>query len=399
MTNELVPHEDLLPGNLRPELIEDLKATVKAARQKGTLAAYASDTRKFLTWCQEEGVQPLPFSSKLVASYLVWLSREGHRGRTKGGGQRRGFGGPLSISSIQRARASLAVYYKFAGFPNTVYPDPLIQETIAGLRHTLPRKKAKKLALRPHHLREMLAWVDRTASPYYRARNRALILLGFRCGLRRGELVGLDRADIEIRPDRLLVNLRRTTIMGTKVTREGLKTDESAKLPVAYEGGECCAFTAVLDLLDWLDSEANGIVRENQLPYASWQERLQRARVTGKIVSRHGRELGDYKPYVGSLFIGADTKNGDRLSPGTVAVVLKHAALAVGLDPRDIGGHSLRSGFVTSSILAGKSVLEIKKQTRHRDLGMLSEYFHELEPEMREDVGKGLLGDKESPPK
>lgn len=43
-----------------------------------------------------------------------------------------------------------------------------------------------------------------------------------------------------------------------------------------------------------------------------------------------------------------------------------------------VKGHSLRRGFVTSSILAGVSVVGIRKQTRHKNVQMIAAYADEV---------------------
>jgi integrase len=43
-----------------------------------------------------------------------------------------------------------------------------------------------------------------------------------------------------------------------------------------------------------------------------------------------------------------------------------------------VSGHSLRRGFVTSALLAGHDPVTVAKQTRHRNITMISTYADEL---------------------
>ena len=68
---------------------------------------------------------------------------------------------------------------------------------------------------------------------------------------------------------------------------------------------------------------------------------------------------------------------GERLSAQSVALIIKSYAKASGLDERNLSGHSLRSGLVTSAARAGISSLDIRKQTGHKSDVMLSRYIRE----------------------
>jgi integrase len=64
-----------------------------------------------------------------------------------------------------------------------------------------------------------------------------------------------------------------------------------------------------------------------------------------------------------------------RLSDRTVALIVKRYALAIGRDPREFSGHSLRAGLVTSAALAGASETSIMAQTGHRSAAMVRRYL------------------------
>jgi integrase len=64
-----------------------------------------------------------------------------------------------------------------------------------------------------------------------------------------------------------------------------------------------------------------------------------------------------------------------RLSDKDVARVVKASVAAAGYDPEVYGGHSLRSGFITSAARAGVAEAHIQNQSRHRSLPVLRGYI------------------------
>jgi len=160
-------------------------------------------------------------------------------------------------------------------------------------------------------------------------RDRALILLGFAGALRRSELAALDFADIEFVREGLVIHLRRS------------KTDqlgEGRKIGVPLGRTSACPVKAV----------------------EKWLE-------VSKITS-------------GPVFRAINRGGGvgqSQLSAQSVALILKDYAKAVGLNPANISGHSLRSGLVTSAIQAGVAVHKIQQQTGHRSVEMLARYIRD----------------------
>ena len=69
----------------------------------------------------------------------------------------------------------------------------------------------------------------------------------------------------------------------------------------------------------------------------------------------------------------------DRLTPQSIRLFVKHTAAKAGLS-LDLTAHSLRSGFVTTTIRQGKMERSIMNQTGDKSTQVLREYF------MREDA-------------
>jgi integrase len=66
-----------------------------------------------------------------------------------------------------------------------------------------------------------------------------------------------------------------------------------------------------------------------------------------------------------------------RLSAYGVALVVKRAAQAAGLNPEQFAGHSLRAGLATAAAAAGVSERAIMNQTGHRSVVVARRYIRE----------------------
>ena len=62
-----------------------------------------------------------------------------------------------------------------------------------------------------------------------------------------------------------------------------------------------------------------------------------------------------------------------------MSLVIKERVAAVGLDPVDYSGHSLRAGLATSAAAAGVSSWKIRQQTGHASDAMLARYIRDGE--------------------
>lgn len=69
-----------------------------------------------------------------------------------------------------------------------------------------------------------------------------------------------------------------------------------------------------------------------------------------------------------------------QMEPGRIAIVVKLAAEAVGLDPARFAAHSLRAGFVTEALDHGLGEIAIARHTGHRSLSSLRRYYRPDDP-------------------
>jgi integrase len=181
-------------------------------------------------------------------------------------------------------------------------------------------------------LLEMLAVLDQQKShPTKAARDRALLLVGFAGAFRRAELVALRVEDVTFHETHAEVLLRFS------------KTDQFGKgrsvfLPLA--SGERCP---IQSLKAWL--AVAGIE-------TGW---LFRSVTKGGAVSD------------------------DPLTAQSVALIVKRAAKAMGREPEEFSGHSLRAGYVTTAAMASLPTWLIREQTGHRSDAVLARYIRPVE--------------------
>jgi len=232
------------------------------------------------------------------------------------------------VSTVGRRLTAIAKAHRAAGY-ETPTKSEAVHLTMRGIRRThgvAPNQKAPAVLA---DLRAMLAVLPNNLIG---ARDRALLLLGFAGAFRRSELVSLDVADLAFGERGLTVTLRRS-----KGDQEG----EGAKKGIPF--GRHALTCPVGAVRDWLDMSA---ISEGAL---------------FRPINRHGQ--------VGEA----------RLGDKAVALVVKRAAAAAGLDPAKYAGHSLRAGLATSAAAGGAQERHIMRQTGHRSVTMLRRYTRDGE--------------------
>jgi site-specific recombinase XerD len=202
-----------------------------------------------------------------------------------------------------------------------------VRAVMQGIRRTKDTAQRQKTAAVTIIIRAMVAGLP---GSLLGLRDRALLLLGFAGAFRRSELVSLDVGDLAFTADGLVVTLRRS-----KTDQEGQGTTKS--IPFGSHPSTC----PVRALRAWLDTA--GLVDGPLF----------------RPITRHGK----IQPM--------------RLSAYGVALVVKRAAEAAGLDPDQFAGHSLRAGLATAAAAAGVSERAIMAQTGHRSVVVARRYIRE----------------------
>ena len=188
-----------------------------ASRAASTQRAYASDWRRFSTWCLDRGLETMPADPRVVA---VFLSAEAEAGSA-----------PLTVG---RRLAAVGWMHRRAGLqpPQAREGAAAILEVMAGIRRSHGIASVRK------HAADVLRAI--TGDDLRSVRDRALLAFGMAGAFRRSELVALRLADIERVPERLRVTIRRS------------KTDQDgAGATIAIPEGRRLRPKALLDA--WLE--------------------------------------------------------------------------------------------------------------------------------------------------
>jgi integrase len=224
-------------------------------------------------------------------------------------------------------QAVLSVYETFhrADGHETPTADEKVRAVLSGIRRTIGVAPVRKRAAtsdivlgKGRSLREL--------------RDRAILLLGFAGAFRRSELVALDVVDIEWTTEGALVTIRRS-----KTDQEGLGRK------VAIPHGEIACPVAALKA--WLEAAS-----------------ITESAVFRRIFNKRAQRITDR-----------------RLAGRNVASVVKAGAAKLGFDPSTFGGHSLRSGLVTTAVKRGVNLMKVCDQTGHKSLEMLRVYSRDAE--------------------
>jgi integrase len=277
--------------------------------------AYESDLREF-----ERGGGSIPASAETIAEYLAQNART------------------LSVATLVRRLASLSKAHEVRGLPNPIR-SALVRATLRGIKRTYgcAQRQAKPL-LRA----ELIQVLDATGDKPKDLRDRALLLVGFAGALRRSELVGLNRGDVENARQGVILHIRHS------------KSDQEArgqKIGIPFARGRWCPVAA---LEVWL---ATSGISEGPI---------------FRPVDRQGRV------------------HDCRLSGEAVGEIVRERVNAAGLDPSGYSGHSLRAGLVTSASQVGVPTRKIRAQTRHASDAMLARYIRDGELFMGNAAGSLL---------
>ncbi|MDO2380084.1 site-specific integrase [Rhodococcus ruber] len=352
--------------DLAPATAERIAESVASARAAGTRRTYASAWRAFTTWCAREGHTALPAHPVTVAAYLVacadTVTEAGER--------------TYAPATLAHRLAAIAHHHRTAGHPSPT-GDDLVKATMSGVRRDYATTGDRARAPRaPLLTADVLAIVDKAradcqgwADEVVERRDTAILLLGFAGAFRRSELVALTCSDVALhRLDGLHIKLRRS-----KTDQEGRGTIRA--LPFTHSHTSCppCAWLRWAQIVAAHDAGGRpAVIRllRNAEPFEAHVCRGTRPRTSS-----------------GAPLLRAIRRNGNlsdtALSGAAVHAAIRRRAELAGYDPElvaQLGGHSLRAGFVTQAFRNGASAHAIMRQTGHTTPAMLELYAREHAP-------------------
>lgn len=167
-------------------------------------------------------------------------------------------------------------------------------------------------------------------------RDKAILLVGYYGALRRSEISGICA-------NHLIYNGNQLTVFIPKS-----KTDKAGRgqtVTINTGTGMLCPIAA---LSAWIDFCFGNTPPENKPIF--------------RPIDRHGN-------------IG-----GSAITDRSIARIIKNRIVAIGGNPANFSGHSLRVGFVTDSINQGRHPYDVVRQTRHESMNSLFMYYRSKKP-------------------
>ena len=224
------------------------------------------------------------------------------------------------FSTIKRRLASIKVYHIITG--NYIdLKHPVISENLNSIKRKIGTFQKAKKPITLNELKLIISRIQREKNKKNILRNKALILVGFAGAFRRSELVSIEIEDIDF------VN------EGVKIFVKKSKTDQSGEGMIkAIPYFKNIEFCPVLSLKNWV-------------------EYLKIAQVNDKVIFK--------------------------MSDKNVALIIKKYIQESGLDKSKYAGHSLRSGFATSTAESGAEERHIMSMTGHKSNQMVRRYIQE----------------------
>lgn len=360
------PPEGMVAPAIPAAVTTRIAAAVESSRSAGTRRAYAAGWRRFTDWCVRNGHAALPAHPVTVAAYLVdaadtvtaagerayaastlsaWASAINHFHQTTG------HTSPTKHHLVTAALAGIRRQYASAGDRPRTQRAPLL---VSDIRHLVDTARAQ---------------CDGWADDVYERRDTALLLLGFAGAFRRSELADLECRDVTLhREDGLHIRLRKT-----KTDQEGRGVVRA--LPTTESHVTCppCAYVRWVHVASAFDAGGRPSVI-----------RLLRGR---EGFDQHVCRGGVPRVAARVPLFRAIAKNGNLgttpLSGAAIHAVIRRRADRAGYDATlvvQLGGHSLRSGFVTQAFRNGADAHSIMRQTGHTTPSVLERYARENAP-------------------
>jgi len=301
------------------ELVTDLKSlheetlnNLKSSKANNTLRAYKSDFKDFGGFCAKHGFDSLPTDPKVVSLYLTHLSKKS------------------KISTLRRRLVSIGMVHKLKGhYLDTKHP--IIIENLLGIKRVKGSYQKGKKPILINHLKSIINVIDEQKNDEIKkARDKALLLVGFAGGFRRTELISIDHEDLEFVTE------------GVKIIIKRSKTDqfgEGMTKGIPYFSNQ--KYCPVNNLKKWL--ELSNIK-------------------SGPIFRRFAK---------GSVLTNY------RLTDQSVVLIIKIYLNLAGIENKNYSGHSLRSGFATVAAESGADERSIMTMTGHKTTQMVRRYIRE----------------------
>ncbi len=222
------------------------------------------------------------------------------------------------FSTLKRRLASINMMHKYKGhYLDTKHP--IIVENLMGIKRQIGVYQKAKKPLLFNDIKAIIKQINQSSgNSIKKHRDKALILVGFAGGFRRSELVSITKEDVEFVKE------------GVKIFVKKSKSDQSGEgMTKAIPSFKYNDYCPVESLRIWMYEHRNDLV----FP----------------------------------------------ISDKNVALIIKKYTQKAGLDHNKYSGHSLRSGFATSTAESGASERNIMTMTGHKSVDMVRRYIKEAD--------------------
>jgi integrase len=300
---------------------------------ESTLRTYRSQWGLFVDFCEDRDVDVPPADEDLVVAYLAARAEEcayktvkNDRASIRWGHVKDGYEDPTNNQQVKKV---------MRGIKQRSHPDdrhgkraPLMTEDLCAMVEALPLEKPGEGATS----RDRASWLRAL-------RDRALLLVGYASAFRGSELAAVKVEHIDKNEN------------GIEIFAPDPKGDPKT-VGVSY--GNDPTFCPVRSLQKWLEVaeiESGGI-----FPQVFTSAKLGDSNMTYTSIWRR----------------------------------LKKLAKRAGIDPDQIGTHSLRRGHMTQAAMEGASLSRLQKQAGHKDPATTAEYIDDaqrMEQETSQDLG------------
>ena len=332
-------------------ILDDYKSAASETEyeiSENTRRVYTSSYSIFNRYCQEHGLSPLPADPRSVISFI------GHQKESI----QETSGAQLSRQTLTSRLAAIRYHHIQAGFHSPT-EHPLVVRVMRGLSRNKYRQVADydQQPIMYDELAMLIDAIDLHPQPLTRARDKAIIKLGFQGGFRRSEL-----ADIQVNHVSFLRNKLKVRLPYSKSNQQGQR--EWKDLPQAEP---FAAFDAVKE---WI---AVSKIKQGHL---------------FRSISRDGSQIRPYsvsnatnrKINLNSMNNEVHPQSGLNRNSGflrgdDIYQMIKKYCARSGLSPEFYGAHSLRSGCVTQLHENDKDHLYIMARTGHTDPRSLRHYL------------------------
>jgi integrase len=314
MMPEIIESTINVPTQIFHDHLKTFHSYTQKDKSPNSRRAYSFGWKKFEIWLNEHGYSLQQDVDQIALHVGMFLSDMAKTGK-------------LKYNSLVAYHA--AIKHHVYETMNIKLDHPTLKKAMKGARNDLKQPPIKKAAIKAEHVTSMMANLS-SSERLIDLRDRLLLLLGFSGAFRRSELIGIDYEHISFDSE------------GISIRIPFSKTDQSGQghhveIPKRIDSINC----PIAALEDWL--KVSGIDK-------------------GPIfrpITKHGVMLDQ------------------RLSGKAVALIVKRHAGNLFQDSSIVAGHSLRRGFVMSSLEADVHLIAIMNQTRHASVNTLKEYASE----------------------